>query len=78
MGIFRLLIVAAIGWLFYTLYRRIQQQPGKNPPPAKFEGEEVVSCRVCALHIPRNEALRESGHYYCCREHRDQVDTQDS
>lgn len=30
----------------------------------------MVSCAVCGLHLPRQEALTAGDRFYCCDEHR--------
>lgn len=40
------------------------------PPPARFppeseNGEDMVRCAVCGVHLPRSEALMTRGVFYC-------------
>ena len=32
--------------------------------------EDMVRCAVCAVNLPRSEALLSRGKFYCCDEHR--------
>lgn len=69
MGLFRLLILLAIAWLAYRLFRgwqRTLQQPKAKPHKRV---ETVVRCHICQLHIPETEALEKNGRYYCSQQH---------
>jgi uncharacterized protein len=68
------LLLFAILFVVYLAWRNARvQRGGGTPPPAGRPGQpqEMVSCPVCGLHLPRQEALvGPSGRYFCCVEHR--------
>lgn len=65
-----LAVVLVAAWIWRN-NRRIEQQerpPPKQPLPAP---QDMVSCPVCSVHLPRGEALPgPDGRLYCCQEHR--------
>jgi uncharacterized protein len=65
-----LAVVLVAVWIWRN-NRRIEQQerpPSKQPPPAP---QDMVRCPVCAVHLPRSDALPgPDGRLYCCNEHR--------
>jgi uncharacterized protein len=68
-----LLIVLLVA---YSLWRnaRIEKKGRAQPQPgtkAAAGPQEMVSCAVCAVHLPRGDALTgENGLHYCSQEHR--------
>lgn len=66
----RLLFIALIFGLAYWLirsYRKNAERP-EQPPQA----EEMVRCKLCGLHIPRNDSITQADQFFCCDEHRRQ------
>lgn len=70
----KFLLIAALIAIVYFLWRapRIRERRSSAPPqPAAKEPQDMVSCPVCSVHLPRNEALPgPDGQHYCCQEHR--------
>lgn len=62
-----LAVVAYVGW-------RWMQRAARPDPTARNNGaalpQVMVSCAVCGLHLPRQEALVAGDRFYCCDEHR--------
>ncbi len=72
MGLFRLLVVLALIWLAYSIYKRIQSSRGSSVEDHKEAlSQKMVTCEVCDIHIPLNEAIEENNHYFCSTEHLD-------
>lgn len=69
MGLIRLLLLVAIVWLAYHLYRRWKLGRA-TPPSAPRAASDMVRCRHCGLFLPREQALRDGDHYYCSQAHR--------
>ena len=68
------LVLLAVLVVAYLLWRnaRLERGPDKRPP-ANHAGtpQEMVSCPVCGLHLPRSDALPgPNGALYCSQEHR--------
>jgi uncharacterized protein len=67
-----IVIVFAVIW-FIRANRRADAPKGEAPPPQPGPGvpQDMVRCAVCALHLPRADALPgPGGRLYCCAEHR--------
>ena len=71
----RLIIFAVLffaGLKLYRMYREwklereelLEEQPGQ-------EGNPMVRCSWCQVHLPESDALRERGEWFCCSAHRD-------
>ncbi len=72
------LVLIAVLVVVYLLWRSQQRRRdlgASRPaaPPAASPGlpQDMVKCPVCALHLPRNEALADPhGRLFCSPEHR--------
>jgi uncharacterized protein len=68
------LLVLAVLIVAYLLWRAPRVRPA--PPPAAAPRtpalpQDMVECPVCAVHLPRPDALPgASGRLYCSHEHR--------
>jgi uncharacterized protein len=72
MNLIRLLVIAAVIWLAYVLFKRWLE--GKKPPRPGPDGrpqERMVKCDHCGVHVPESQALRSGDQTYCSPEHRD-------
>jgi len=73
MGLFRLLIILAIAFLAYRLFRSWQRSIARSSKTPKSKAskqvENVVRCHHCDLHIPEAEAIQQNGRYYCSQKH---------
>lgn len=73
MNLIRLLLIAVLVWLAYSVLRRWLKSTSarRNQPPASSGGQErMVKCVYCGLHVPESEAVREGALTYCSKEHR--------
>ena len=71
MNLFRLLALAAVIWIVWSLFRqrsRRAARPVSRPMPT--QPVAMVRCAHCGLHIPRPEAVRDGERYYCSAAHR--------
>ena len=74
------LLVLAIVLIAYVLWRNSranraldrEEERAKRPPvPPAGKPQEMVRCAVCAVHLPRADALPGAdGLLYCSQEHR--------
>ena len=69
------LLLIVVLFVAYTLWRnaRLRDERGTRPPPPAPGGnpQEMVSCPVCGVHLPRSEAVADArGILYCSNEHR--------
>jgi uncharacterized protein len=66
--LFALLAVAYFLWRNARIAAR-QQRDAARPPAV--QPQDMVSCPVCAVHLPRSEAVAGAdGLLYCSQEHR--------
>lgn len=65
----RLLFVAAVVAVVYLLLKSLRGRTaaGKNTPG---NGEDMVRCNYCGVHIPKGESMTANGKYYCSEAHR--------
>ena len=70
------LLLIVLLFVAYNLWRnaRLRDERESRPPPPQGKGadpQEMVSCPVCGVHLPRSEAVPGArGILYCSNEHR--------
>lgn len=70
------LLLIVVLFVAYTLWRNARIRDGRDsrspPPPGPgADPQEMVSCPVCGVHLPRSEAVPGArGILYCSNEHR--------
>ncbi len=55
-------------WILRTYRRRVDRRNG--PPAPAADGENMVQCAQCGVHLPRSESLTVDGRAYCSADHR--------
>jgi uncharacterized protein len=70
--LFAVLAIAYLLWRNARLERKAAPPPAAKPPAAPAgEPQDMVQCPVCAVHLPRTDALAgPDGALYCSQEHR--------
>ena len=72
------LIVLAIVFLGFWLWRSNRPAARGEPPPARkpdAQLQDMVSCAVCDVHVPRADAMAgRRGELYCSIEHRQRAE----
>jgi uncharacterized protein len=67
----KLLIVVAAALVLYFLWRGLRRDAGvRKEPGARADGERMVDCGQCGVHLPLSEAIQSQGRYFCSEEHR--------
>jgi uncharacterized protein len=69
----KLLTLILIIFVIYVLWRgfsRVQQRTKGSNRAKRLEGEPMVNCSQCGVHIPLSEAVASQGRYFCTEEHR--------
>ena len=76
MKLLLLLILAALGWLWWR-YVRVSGRAADRPPPAQPAArpqpgtpQAMVDCPVCGLHMPQADAVSGRLGMYCSEDHR--------
>ena len=57
-------------WILKGYRRRVDRRDGAPPQPA--DGENMVQCAHCGVHLPRSESLLTQGQFFCSADHRRQ------
>ena len=57
------IIIAFIIWMMVRGLFKSRRKSGSTETPAK--SDDMVACRVCGVHIPKDEAMLENGTYRC-------------
>jgi uncharacterized protein len=67
----KLLILLAAAAVLYFLWRGLTRdgRAGKDARRAG-DGERMVDCGQCGVHLPLSEAIESQGRYFCSEEHR--------
>lgn len=71
--LFFILIAVLFLWLISSYRRALkkrQEEARKAPGPATLEGEDMVRCVHCGVHLPRSESITSEGKFFCSDEHR--------
>jgi uncharacterized protein len=54
-------------WLVRSYRRRVDRGNTQGTTPT--QGESMVRCAHCGVHLPRSESLTTQGSFYCSAEH---------
>ena len=66
-----LLVVAYMVWRNGRLRDERDADAASRKPPRAGDPQEMVSCPVCGVHLPRSDAVPgQGGILYCSNEHR--------
>jgi uncharacterized protein len=77
MGKFLFWAVVIVGVLLVTrilAHQAAKQRATKNPSkngstPSIGKAEEMVRCKECGVYMPRSEAVKQGGEFWCSTEH---------
>lgn len=69
--LFFALIAVLFFWLIRSYRRALEKQQEETRREAKsLEGEDMVRCDYCGVHLPRSESVASEGKFFCSDEHR--------
>ena len=68
MGKLLVLIVAVL--VLYLLWKGLRRAANSDKGGTPSDGERMVNCSECGLHLPISEAVQSQGRYFCSEEHR--------
>ena len=68
--LFFVLIAVLFLWLIASYRRTLKKRQEERKGPASLEGEDMVRCIHCGVHLPRSESITSEGKYFCSDEHR--------
>ena len=72
MGLIRLLIIAALIYLAWRVAKNLLSQTGSRSntgTDADRDGQAMLKCAQCGVHVPAPEAFTHNGRHFCCQEH---------
>jgi uncharacterized protein len=59
-----------LAWWILKRYRRRADRRDGTPAPGA-DGESMVQCALCGLHLPSSESLTFEGRAFCSADHRE-------
>lgn len=68
----KLIIIAIAIWLVITIlkrYRKGVDQSDSTTRQNKTNGEAMVQCAHCGVHLPKSESLQSNGQFFCSQAH---------
>ena len=69
--LFFTLIAVLFFWIIRSYRRALKKQQEETCREAQsLEGEDMVCCDYCGVHLPRSESLTSEGKFFCSDEHR--------
>ena len=68
MGKLLVLVIAVL--VLVLLWKGLRRAAGSDKPGASSNGERMVNCSECGVHLPISEAVQSQGRYFCSEEHR--------
>ena len=57
----------AAWWILRSYRRRVDRRAA--PPVGAADGEKMVQCAQCGVHLPRSESLLVKGRTFCSADH---------
>ena len=70
MGLIRLIIIIAIGWLLFRLVKNWQNRLANKQPKPDEKIDTMVKCVECGVHVPKQNAIDKNGQFFCCEENK--------
>lgn len=62
----RILLLLAIGFVIWLLFRNFfRRQVGEPPPAPPVAAEDMVACARCGVNMPASDAREEGGRFTC-------------
>jgi uncharacterized protein len=65
----KLLILVVVALAAYLLWRGFRRD-AEPPRETSVDGERMVDCSQCGVHLPVSEAVEAKGRYFCSDDHR--------
>ena len=68
--LFFTLIIILLFWVIRSYRRSLKKREEEHGDPPSLEGEDMVRCAHCGVHLPRSESITSEGDFFCSDEHR--------
>lgn len=70
MGLIRLLIIAALIYIAWRVFRNLLSRSQQAGSPITSKQQELMrKCAQCGIHVPDHEAFSHNGKHFCSQEH---------
>lgn len=69
MGLRYLLFALALLGIFLIARHFWRQNQQIDRKSNQVKSVDSVQCAYCGLHLPKDEAISDDSHYYCCKAH---------
>jgi len=69
MNLIRLIVIALIIYLVLRIFKRWAANKNQLSSQQQDKHKKMISCEICQLHIPEDEALQRDGKFYCSQSH---------
>ena len=70
MGLIRLLIIAALIYIAWRVFRNLVSRSQQADTPTTRQHQELMrKCAQCSVHVPDHEAFSHNGKHFCSQEH---------
>lgn len=70
MNLIRLIVIALIIYLVIQIFKRwAANKRSTSSSSQQNNGNKMVKCETCHLHIPESDALQKNGQFFCSQEH---------
>lgn len=72
----KFILLLALGIVVYLIVSRMRRDgeprgaPPTRPSQPPAQGEDMVRCAACGVHLPRSESFTSRNRFYCSDEHR--------
>ena len=66
----KLILLALAAWVVYRLVKSYGRGIKQEDAPKNANGEDMVCCAHCGVHLPRSESIVSNGESFCTNEHR--------
>lgn len=63
----RWLLLIALVYVAYRWWSRVSRAVARSKH--KVEGEPMVECTLCGIHIPQSESVTDEGKHFCSDAH---------
>ena len=68
--LFFVLIIVLLFWIIRSYRRSLKKREEAQEETRSLEGEDMVRCVHCGVHLPRSESITSEGESFCSDEHR--------
>lgn len=66
----KILLLIVVGLVIYAIFRNYQRSLNKPSASSRSQtAEDMVQCAHCKVNLPRSEAIKTEGTFYCTTEH---------